>query len=171
MAKAYIAFGSNIGDRIKTIQNAFELINNNPDISIKKMSSYYEAEPVEYPNQAWFINGVIEIETKLTPEELLSFCLEIESEIERIRTIKWGPRTIDLDIIYYDQELISTSDLQIPHLRMHARAFVLLPLAEIAEDFRHPILNRTAQEMYEMMMNTSLVRKIEKEKEKEVQPV
>ena len=171
MAIAYIGLGSNIGDRIKTIKSAIQLMDSNPDIKVKKVSSFYESEPMEYPNQAWFINSVAEIETVLSPEDLLKVAAYIESELERIRTIKWGPRTIDVDIIFYDQELVSTSDLQIPHLRMHARGFVLLPLAEIAPDIRHPILNRTPKEMYDLLMNENIVKKIEKDKEIEVLPV
>jgi 7,8-dihydro-6-hydroxymethylpterin-pyrophosphokinase len=85
--------------------------------------------------------------------------------------MRWGPRTIDVDILYYDQELVSTSDLQIPHLRMHARAFVLIPLSEIAPDVRHPILNKTAQELVSEINTPTIVRKIEKENEVEILPV
>lgn len=161
MATAYIGLGSNIGDKVDIIKKSLEIINQNPNIQVKKLSSFYETEPMEYKNQDWFVNAVAEIETKLSPEDLLDELNEIETEIERIRTIKWGPRNIDIDILYYEQELVATSDLQIPHIRMNARPFVLIPLAEIAEDVKHPILNKTPMEMYEMLYSPSTVRKLE----------
>jgi 2-amino-4-hydroxy-6-hydroxymethyldihydropteridine diphosphokinase len=170
MATAYIGLGSNIGDRIKSIKSAIKLLNKNPQIEVKKTSSFYESEPLEYPNQAWFVNAVVQVETSLKPAELLKVTADIETELERIRTMRWGPRTIDLDILLYDQELVSDADLQIPHLRMHARAFVLIPLAEIAEDVRHPILNKTAREMFDQINTPTIVRKIEKENELEILP-
>jgi 2-amino-4-hydroxy-6-hydroxymethyldihydropteridine diphosphokinase len=161
MATAYIGLGSNIGDRIDIIKKSLEIINNTPNIEVKKISSFYETEPMEYKNQDWFVNAVAEINTELTPEELLEKLNEIEIEIERIRTIKWGPRNIDIDILYYEQELVATSELQIPHIRMNSRAFVLIPLAEIAENVKHPILNKTPMEMYDMLYSPSKVRKLE----------
>lgn len=161
MATAYIGLGSNIGDRIDIIKKSLETINSTPDIKVRKISSFYETEPMEYKNQDWFVNAVAEIDTELSPEELLDELNKIETDIERIRTLKWGPRNIDIDILYYDQELVSTSDLQIPHLRMNSRAFVLIPLAEIANDIKHPILNKTPMEMYNMLYSPSKVRKME----------
>lgn len=161
MAIAYIGLGSNIGDRIDIIKKSLEIINNTPDIKVKKISSFYETEPMEYKNQDWFVNAVAEIDTELSPEELLDELNKIETEIERIRTLKWGPRNIDIDILYYDQELVATSELQIPHIRMNSRPFVLIPLAEIAQDVKHPILNKTAMEMYDMLYSPSKVRKLE----------
>ncbi len=165
MSVAYISLGSNMGDRIKAIKKAIQLLDDHPDIIVNKVSSFYETEPLEYPDQDWFINAVAEIETKLNPEELLKIAVEIEAKLERVKTIRWGPRTIDVDILLYGSELISTSELQIPHLRMHARSFVLIPLAEIAGNLKHPILNKTAKELYEQLSSPTIVRKIEKEKE------
>jgi 2-amino-4-hydroxy-6-hydroxymethyldihydropteridine diphosphokinase len=171
MATAYLGLGSNIGDRIKCIKSAIKLLNKNPQIEVIKTSSFYESEPLEYPNQAWFVNAVVMIETSLKPGELLKVAADIETELERVRTIRWGPRTIDIDILLYDQELVSTSELQIPHLRMHARAFVLIPLEEIAPEMKHPILNKTAKELFDQLSTPTIVRKIEKEKELEILPV
>lgn len=161
MATVYLGLGSNIGDKIDLIKKSLNIMEKNYDIKVKNISSFYETEPMEYKNQEWFVNAVAQIETDLSPEDLLEVINEIEIEIERIRTLKWGPRTIDIDILYYDQELVATSDLQIPHIRMNARPFVLIPLAEIAENVKHPILNKTPMEMYELLYSPSVVRKLD----------
>lgn len=161
MATVYLGLGSNIGDKIDLIKKSLEIMENNYAIKVKKISSFYETEPMEYKNQDWFVNAVAEIETKLSPEQLLEVINEIEIEIERIRTLKWGPRSIDIDILYYDQELVATSELQIPHIRISARPFVLIPLDEIAKDVKHPILNKTPMEMYDMLYFPSVVKKLD----------
>ncbi len=161
MATVYLGLGSNIGEKVDIIKKSLEIMETNYDVKIKKISSFYETEPMEYKNQDWFVNAVAEIETNLTPEKLLEAINEIEIEIERIRTLKWGPRSIDIDILYYDQELIATAELQIPHLRLSARSFVLIPLDEIAKDVKHPILNKKPMEMYDMLYSPSVVKKLE----------
>jgi len=168
---AYIALGANVGDRVNSIKKAIDLLDKDPKISVKKISSLYETEPVEYPDQEWFINIVLEIQTSLKPNNLLEVCQKIENEIQKGKTIPWGPRNIDIDILLYEKELISETKLQIPHLRMHARACVLIPLSEIAKNVCHPILNKTAIELYNEIENPTIVRKFGQELELETQAV
>lgn len=131
MKRAFIALGSNIGDRANFLERAIELLRQHPNIEIVKRSSIYETEPVGYLEQPPFLNMVIEIETSLTPVELLETVQAIERVCGRVRERKWGPRTIDLDILLYDQENIQMENLIIPHPRMWERAFVIVPLMEI----------------------------------------
>jgi len=168
---AYIALGANVGDRVSSIKKAIYLLDKNPEISVKKVSSLYETEPVEYPDQEWFINVVLEVKTSLKPPHLLELCQKIESEFQKDEVIPWGPRNIDIDILLYEKDLISETKLQIPHLRMHARACVLIPLSEIAENMLHPILNKTPMELYNEIQNPTIVRKFGQELELETQAV
>lgn len=147
MSKAYIGLGSNIGDKSENIRRALNLLNQNCEINITKISSFYETEPIGYEDQDWFINAVAELETDTSPKELLGILLGIEQEMGRKREIQWGPRIIDLDLILYDQLCLNEPDLIIPHPRMHERAFVLVPLAEIAENAIHPIFNKSIKEI------------------------
>lgn len=140
--KAYIAVGANLGDKRENIKNAFETINDSWHTSIIKQSTLIETEPVGYEDQDTFINGVFEIKTLLTPVKLIRWLLSIEKELKRERVIRWGPRTIDLDVIYYDDIVTSLDEIVIPHPRMHERGFVLEPLNEIAPYYMHPILNK-----------------------------
>lgn len=142
MAIVFISFGSNVGDRKKHIEDALEFLTKNPSIEITSVSSLYETEPVGYKDQDWFLNGVVKIETELSPQDLLTFVKTVESEVGRRKTFRWGPREIDLDILLYDQECIDTPDLVIPHPRMHEREFVLIPLTEIAPDVVHPVFQK-----------------------------
>lgn len=135
---AYIALGTNIGDRLKNIKLALFHLNNEQGIKIKAMSSIYETDPVGYEEQDPFLNMVIEVKTSLTPQQLLNICLSIEKTLGRKRIIRWGPRTIDLDILLYNDENMETENLTIPHPRMHERAFVLIPLLEINPLIRLP---------------------------------
>ncbi|MFU0791286.1 MAG: 2-amino-4-hydroxy-6-hydroxymethyldihydropteridine diphosphokinase [Virgibacillus proomii] len=132
MNKVYIALGTNIEPRFNHLQEALRRLQEHKKISILKQSSIYETAPVGYTNQADFLNMVIQAETDCTPIELLDYCQQIEKELGRKRTIRFGPRTIDLDILLYNQENIKMERLTIPHPRMHERAFVLVPLNEIA---------------------------------------
>jgi 2-amino-4-hydroxy-6-hydroxymethyldihydropteridine diphosphokinase len=130
--QAYIALGSNIDDRFTYLTNAISELNKHEKIKVVNVSSIYETDPVGYTEQSPFLNMVVSVETTLNPHDLLEECLHIELILGRKREIKWGPRTVDLDILLYNQENMETDKLIIPHPRMHERAFVLIPLLEIA---------------------------------------
>lgn len=132
--KAYIGLGSNMGQPMDNLHRALELISSSGKVRVTLVSSVYLTEPVGYEDQDWFHNAVAEIETALTPDELLRLLQETEAKLGRVRTIRWGPRTIDLDILIYGDQKIFTDTLQVPHPRMAERGFVLAPLAEIAEN-------------------------------------
>jgi len=148
MSIVYIGIGSNLGDRKDNCRKAIKLLKEN-GIAVKKQSSMHETEPWGIKDQPKFINMAIEVETDKKPEELLRILKEIEKEIGRKETVKWGPRVIDLDILFYDDLILKTPDLEIPHPLMHERAFILKPLCEIAPDKKHPITGKTVREMLE----------------------
>ena len=131
---AYIALGSNLGNRVANLKRAIEILISQTDVRVVNNSSLYETEPVGFEAQEPFLNMVVRIETGLLPVELLESCLKTEENIGRKREIRWGPRKIDLDILLYNQENIETEELIIPHPRMHERAFVMIPLLEINQE-------------------------------------
>ncbi len=155
MVTAYIAFGSNLGDRNKNIERAIAYLKELDGIVIKKVSSIYETEPVGGHLQEKFLNGIIEIETALLPDELLDRLKGIESRLGRVKTEENGPRPIDLDIILYQDIVIDGERIKIPHPRMHERDFVLKGLNEIAPAFIHPRLNKTVKELYEGLLSAN----------------
>ena len=130
-ANAYICLGSNIGDRKNYLLNAVESLHALPGITVVRCSSIYETEPVDYTEQPLFLNMVIAVSSSLSPIDLLDSMLEIERESGRVRDIRYGPRTIDLDLLLYGEEKLDTDRLTLPHPRMMERAFVLVPLLEI----------------------------------------
>jgi len=138
--RVFLALGSNLGDKEKNILDSLKLLEENCVIS--KLSSLIKTKPVGFLEQPDFLNGVVGIETVLTTRELLDHCLAIEKKLGRMRTIKNGPRTIDLDILFYGDEIIADEDLIIPHPRLQERRFVLEPLAEIAPEFVHPVMKK-----------------------------
>lgn len=138
MNQAFIGLGTNIEPRADYIDEALLLLQKHEKVRIKQKSSIYETKPVGYTEQADFLNLVIEIETELSAFEILDVCQDIELKLGRERSIRFGPRTIDLDILLFNQENIETERLSIPHARMHERAFVLVPLAEIAQSHTVP---------------------------------
>jgi 2-amino-4-hydroxy-6-hydroxymethyldihydropteridine diphosphokinase len=142
---AYIALGSNMGDKIGTCRRAIDLLGKAGRVS--KVSSFYSTEPVGYTDQEDFVNAVVEIRTQLSPSELLACCHVIEDELGRSRLVRWGPRTIDLDILLYGDQVIDDRELTIPHPLMTTRAFVLIPLSEIAPQAVHPVLRTTVAEL------------------------
>jgi 2-amino-4-hydroxy-6-hydroxymethyldihydropteridine diphosphokinase len=131
--QAFLALGSNLGDRLATLQGAVDRLDARPSIDVVRSSRVYETEPVG-PPQPPYLNAVIEIRTELEPRELLNECLAIEGELGRVRAERWGPRTIDIDVLTYDEREIDEPDLEIPHPRMHERAFVLIPLTDLTAD-------------------------------------
>jgi 2-amino-4-hydroxy-6-hydroxymethyldihydropteridine diphosphokinase len=139
---AYLALGSNMGDRFNYLKEAVLLLHEHKEIEVVNTSSVYETDPVGYEDQDAFLNMVIVINTGLSPKELLKFCLKTEAELGRKREIHWGPRTVDIDILLYNQENIETEDLIVPHPRMHHRAFVMIPLLEINEDIHVPMIEK-----------------------------
>lgn len=161
MSTAFIGFGSNIGDRKKNIENAVKLLENSPYIKIAKKSSLYITEPIGYVGQDCFLNSVIEVTTTLSPDDLLHWCQMIEDKMGRVRTMLWGPRLIDLDILLYDEDIVEDDELIIPHPLMHNRRFVLTPLAEIAPDIIHPKLRLTVNELLCHLKDAHKVEKYE----------
>ncbi|MFH1825672.1 MAG: 2-amino-4-hydroxy-6-hydroxymethyldihydropteridine diphosphokinase [bacterium] len=145
----YLGLGSNVGDREEYIEQAVFLLEKYPKIEVTKRSSNYETEAEGGKAQPLFINAVVEIRTKLSPEKVLDVCNEIEVTLGREREVEWGPRTMDIDILIFDKEIISDKKLQIPHPLMHERLFVLKPLREIAPNLPHPILEKSISSLYE----------------------
>jgi 2-amino-4-hydroxy-6-hydroxymethyldihydropteridine diphosphokinase len=138
VTKAYLGLGSNLGDRLANLQHSLELLAAQPGITVLRCSRVYETDPVGGPPQPDFLNAVLEIETSLSPSSLLAACHEAEDRLARVREERWGPRTIDIDILSIDDEIIDEPDLTVPHPRMHERGFVLAPLLELDPDPRLP---------------------------------
>jgi 2-amino-4-hydroxy-6-hydroxymethyldihydropteridine diphosphokinase len=154
---AYLSLGSNVGNRQVQLREAQERLSELGRITA--LSSYYETEPVEFTNQPWFLNAVLALETNLTPQNLMHSILQIEREMGRERLQKKGPRTIDIDILLFGDSIISSSEVTIPHPAMHQRRFVLEPMAEIAPEAWHPLLNKTARELLDELPEGPVVRK------------
>lgn len=134
MNQSYLSLGSNMGNRFEMLRQSIYLLAEHPAITVTCISSLYETEPVGYVDQEPFLNMVVQLETELKALELLDVCQEIEQILNRERLVRWGPRTIDLDVLLYDQVNIETERLTLPHPRMYERAFVLIPLLEIKPD-------------------------------------
>ena len=148
---AYLGIGSNLGDREAYLDYAVDQLNKDEYIKVTKISSYIETEPYGNVEQDDFLNGCLEIETMYTPGELFQVVNDIEEGAGRKRLIHWGPRTLDIDILLYDRELIMDDRLTIPHIEMGKRYFVLKPLYEIAPYAYHPGYNKTVMELYEAL--------------------
>lgn len=147
--RAYLALGSNIGDSRQYLDDAVVQLNGLPNTNVVKCSKYYVTPPYGMVEQDDFLNACLELRTLLTPSELLEELHGIEQSAGRERIIHWGPRTLDLDIIFYDDLVLEMDELCIPHVEMHKRKFVLEPLCEIAPYKRHPVYGKTVREMLE----------------------
>ncbi|QCR30778.1 2-amino-4-hydroxy-6-hydroxymethyldihydropteridine diphosphokinase [Lysinibacillus sp. SGAir0095] len=140
MNKVYLSIGTNIGDREQNLKLALQQLEGKTDVSVKAISSIYETAPVGYVDQPAFLNIALLIETSHSALEMLQICQFVENELGRVREIRWGPRIIDLDILLYNNDNIEVENLIVPHPRMFERAFVLVPLLEIADGYESPQL-------------------------------
>lgn len=138
MATAYIALGANLGDPVATLEAAFAALEGLPESRLLARSALYRTAPIGLADQPEFINAAAQLETSLAPEALLDALLAIEQDFGRVRLLRNGPRTLDLDILLYDAQIIETPRLSLPHPRLHLRAFVLYPLADLASDLSLP---------------------------------
>jgi 2-amino-4-hydroxy-6-hydroxymethyldihydropteridine diphosphokinase len=131
MNESYLSLGSNMGNRLHMLKQAVRLLMEHPSVEVMAISSLYETDPVGFTDQEPFLNMVVRVQTSLAALELLDVCQEVEQRLNRERLIRWGPRTIDLDILLYNQDNMNSERLTVPHPRMHERAFVLIPLLEV----------------------------------------
>lgn len=154
---AYIGLGSNLGDRKANCRKAIELLAAAGRVT--KVSSFYCTEPVGYREQEYFINAAAQIETDLSPEQLLGLCQRVEHDLGRVREVRWGPRTIDLDLLLYGNEVVHNHDpdLTIPHPLLAERRFVLAPLSEIAPHALHPVSGKTVERLLHELNNSHAV--------------
>lgn len=144
---AYIGLGANLGNPCQQLAEALARLAAAEEVEVLKVSSFYLNPPMGPPDQPWYVNAVAQVRTRLTPEELWRLLRNLEEELGRVRRERWGPRLIDLDLLLYDGEILEEPELKIPHPGMAHRAFVLLPLAEIAPEAYHPVLKKTAAEL------------------------
>ncbi len=160
-SEIFISLGSNQGDRDLNLLRAVAEIGKLPETRITALSSFYDTEPVGFAEQENFLNAVLKIETSLTPQALLAELQRIESAVfRRKRTIRWGPRPIDLDILFYGDLVLDGEELTIPHPRLHERGFVLVPMAEIAPEFIHPLLRSSVAELLASLETIERVEKV-----------
>jgi 2-amino-4-hydroxy-6-hydroxymethyldihydropteridine diphosphokinase len=159
MAIAYLSLGSNKGDRIGYVQQAASLLGAESRITIVRSSAFYETEPWNMSTQTWFVNAVIEIKTDYSPKELLTVCQRIEKQLgrEEKTSNNYQDRTIDIDILFYNKDIINDENLTIPHKYVHLRAFTLVPMMELNSEYVHPGLNKSIVEMHSDLENPEMV--------------
>lgn len=153
----FLSIGSNVGDKLQNCKDAIENLADSKKITIIKTSSFYETEPWGDIDQDWFINCVVEIKTELDARNLLLLLLNIEKGLGRNRAKKGGPRAIDMDILFFNGEIIKTDNLVVPHPFLDKRRFVLAPLTEIAPDFIHPVLKKSVAELLKEVHDDKIV--------------
>ncbi|TVP64481.1 MAG: 2-amino-4-hydroxy-6-hydroxymethyldihydropteridine diphosphokinase [Leptolyngbya sp. LCM1.Bin17] len=157
MVACAIALGANLGNPQQTLEAAFQALNRPPDLHLVAQSHLYQTAPVG-PPQPDYINACALVETTLPPPDLLKTLLQIEQQFGRVRRVRWGPRSLDLDLLFYGQQVIDTPTLQVPHPRLGDRAFVLVPLAEIAPDWMDPTTGHTVQTLSQAIDQTGVRR-------------
>lgn len=161
MAIVYLCLGSNIGDRVGFIQQAVSLLSADADkFKVIRTSSFYETQPWLEKNTDWYVNAIIEAKTTLSPEQLLNLGNSIELKLGRKRETEaenGDRRPIDIDIIFYENEILNEDNLKIPHERMHKRAFVLVPMLEVNAEYIHPLLNKTVRDLYNELANPEMI--------------
>ena len=148
MNSAYLGLGSNLGNRMAFLRSGRDALADRSAIVLIRAAGVYETEAVGGPpDNPFFLNTALQIETSMTPQQLLATCLAIEDEFGRSRPVRWAPRTLDIDILFYADQVVCEENLSIPHPRLQERSFVLAPLREIAPDLRHPLLDQTISEL------------------------
>lgn len=157
---AYLSLGSNIGNKSQNLNEAIGKIEQNPACTTAAVSSFYETKPYGYADQDNFINAVIKIKTDLQLEELFIFIKNIEKEMGRMKRVKWGPRELDIDILFFNDEIRKSDELTVPHKGITERDFVLIPLAEIAPDLIHPELVQKISDICKTINQNNIIRKI-----------
>ena len=159
MAIVYLSLVSNKGDRIGYVQQATSLLGAAENISLIRTSAFYETEPWDMNSDTWFVNAVVEIKTSLSPEDLLAECKRIEHQLGRTHSDKkeYEDRTIDIDILFYNKDIINEDNLVIPHKFLHLRAFVLVPMLELNPDFIHPVLHKSISDLHSDLENPEMV--------------
>ena len=159
MAIVYLSLGSNKGDRIGYVQQATRLLGACENVSIIRTSAFYETEPWNMSSDTWFVNAVVEIKTKLSPKELLAECKRIEAQLGRtpVQSGNYEDRTIDIDILFYGNEIIQDEEITVPHKYVHLRAFTLVPLLELIPDFIHPVLHKSITDLHSDLENPEMV--------------
>lgn len=153
--EAVIALGSNMGDRMAYMQHGVESMNQSKDFQVLAVSEFIETKPYGVTEQGNFLNGCMKVKTLLTPQELLEYLQGVEHSVNRVREGKWGPRTLDLDIIFYEDRVIDDVNLKVPHIDMCNRDFVLVPLKQIAPNYCHPVLHRTVAMLVDELKDQS----------------
>ena len=143
-ARAFIGAGANLGEPVRQIRQALDELEKSPGVKFLGVSSLYRTQPMGPIAQPPFVNAVFSLEYGMSPQDLLALLLSVEEKMGRIRRERWGPRVIDLDLLFFDEAIISEQGLEVPHPRLHERRFVLTPLVEIAPDVVHPILKKSA---------------------------
>lgn len=159
MNEVCLGLGSNLGDRRANLRRTLELLAGH--CRLIAVSSLYETEPVGYKDQGWFLNCAGRVDTDLEPRPLLEFLKSIEKQLGRASRIKSGPRTIDLDILFYGERVVQEEGLTVPHPRLHERLFVLAPLSEIAPALVHPLLGKTIRELADLLQSREQVKLFE----------
>ena len=159
MSRVFIGLGSNLGDREFLIRKAVEGLRDVPRTRVTQVSSLYDTDPVGDVEQPAYLNAVVALETELAPRELLWHLLLIERRMGRVRTQRWGPRSIDLDLLFHGREVVDEPDLKVPHPEAHRRGFVLIPLAEVEPAFVHPVTGDTVKKMLKALTPNPPVRK------------
>lgn len=154
---AFIGIGSNLGDPLAQCKTAVARMKAHPRLILRAQSSFYKTQPFGKADQEWFINAVVQVETELSPAELLDSLLSIEREMGRERGEKWGPRIIDLDLLFYDALVLKEDRLEVPHPGIASRRFVLEPLAEIAGDLVHPVLKKPIRDLQKELKDDAQV--------------
>ncbi len=158
---AYLGLGANLGDRLAALRGARQLLSLAPGTQVSAVSALYETEPLGGPQgQGPYLNAVLQVASELSAKELLGCCLEVEQRFGRERLVYHGPRTLDIDLLFFADRVCREQDLILPHRRLHLRAFVLIPLCDLAPGLRHPLLGKTVREMRDQLLGDQGVKRL-----------